>query len=240
MRTSASFLVILLGVSVHRIHCQDDTSAADSGQQGTIGRMVGALLTYFTVGDFEELLSSAVGLDEDQGDGNDKEDGKGKDSTSDNDEGDSLSVIQNLAILADNVHFLTCTTETTCFNDSTQTPGAWTCRPQLVGKLSLCIPTILGVTMGREDDSCGCCDGVCPVRCECSCTTARGTAGVLTRFNLMFGLLDFEECLDPTVSDSVTSFTTLNIACSDSCKTQEQEEVEQVNVTVAENAVVDP
>ena len=116
-----------------------------------------------------------------------------------------------------NLQFISCTQSTTCFNDSTQTPGAWTCRPQIVGDISVCVPTLLGVTVAREGDTCGCCEGVCPVKCQCGCTNARGTDGVMARFSLFFGLLQFEQCLEPTVADAATSFTTLDISCSETC-----------------------
>jgi hypothetical protein len=118
---------------------------------------------------------------------------------------------------SENMQFLGCTQSTACYNDSTQTPGAWTCRPQLVGQVSVCIPTLLGVTLGREGDTCGCCDGICPKKCECGCITASGLEGVMTRFNLMFGLIQFEQCLEPTVADAATSFSTLDISCSEEC-----------------------
>lgn len=117
----------------------------------------------------------------------------------------------------DNLSFLACTQSTACFNDSTQTPGAWTCRPQVVGRVSLCVPTLLGMTLGREGDSCGCCDGVCPQKCDCECTTATGVQGYMARFNFLFGLVQFDQCLEPTVADAAISFNTLDITCSDVC-----------------------
>ena len=140
---------------------------------------------------------------------------------------------------SDNLQFMTCTQSTACYNDSTQTPGAWTCRPQAIGHISLCVPTILGVTLGREGDTCGCCGGVCPKKCECSCTNARGVEGVMTRFNLLFGLLRFDQCLEPTVADAATSFNTLDISCSDVCnqavgRSGPEEEEEVVETTTTE------
>lgn len=116
-----------------------------------------------------------------------------------------------------NIQLMTCTQSSVCYSDSTQTPGAWTCRPQVVGRVSVCVPTLLGITPGRDGDTCGCCDGNCPTKCECGCTNSRGVEGVMTRFNLLFGLVRFEQCLEPTVADAATSFTTLDIECSDVC-----------------------
>jgi len=115
------------------------------------------------------------------------------------------------------LQFIGCDRETICYNDSTQTPGAWTCRSQFTGEMSICVPTVLGLTVGREGDTCGCCGGVCPQKCSCGCTNARGTPGVMAKFNLFFGLVNFEQCLEPTVAEAATSFTTFDISCSDFC-----------------------
>eukprot|EP00797_Seminavis_robusta_P016056 Sro23_g015670.2 (135) ;mRNA; r:44096-44500 len=125
--------------------------------------------------------------------------------------------------MAENVKFLACTQDDICYNDSTQTPGAWTCRPQYIGHMSICVPTLLGVTLGRVGDTCGCCGGQCPKKCECGCVTRAGSQGVMAKFSLLFGLLQFEECLGPTLSDAATSFTTLDISCSDSCGQQQDD-----------------
>ena len=148
MRISVSFTLVLLGVSVQNILCQDDTAvSASGGPGGVIGRMFGSLLTFLSVGDLEDVISSVTSSGEDQREGGKEKEGeKGENSNN----GDSGSLLQNVA---ENMKFITCTTETTCFNDSTQTPGAWTCRSQLVGEMSVCIPTILGVTVGREGET---------------------------------------------------------------------------------------
>ena len=128
----------------------------------------------------------------------------------------------NVASTLDDVQLLTCTRDDACTNDSLLeggTKGSWVCRNNLLAPFSVCIPSVLGVTAGKTGDTCGCCNGNCPVKCQCGC--GDNSKNVLTHWNLLFGLLKFEQCLDPTVAGAATTFSTFDIACSTSCLVEE-------------------
>jgi hypothetical protein len=135
-------------------------------------------------------------------------------------EGNNLPENNNNGSPLGDMTLLSCTKQDTCFNDSVQTPGAYTCRPQYIGDITVCVPTVLGITVGRMGDTCGCCNGICPQKCECGCTSMGGSQGVLTHFSVLFGLLRFEQCLETTVAEMATSYTSADISCSKTCLQQ--------------------
>ena len=196
-------LLLIFGLALQGCQCQDDTGTNQQSGTTFLGRLFGG---FFGNG----IISILPTI------------------TNENEGGSPARETPNDTGTSENMQFITCTQSTACYNDSTQTPGAWTCRPQYVGHVSLCVPTLLGVTLGREGDTCGCCDGICPKKCECGCVNSRGVEGVMARFNLLFGLIQFEQCLEPTVADAATSFSTLDISCSEVCKQQGQTDVSKL------------
>lgn len=193
MRRTPTTLFVLLGFAIP--HCQAQINAHGHDGSTFLGRVFGGV---FSDGIIALLPTPDITIE-------------GTDQT---------SATSGNSALSDQMQLLTCTQSTACYSESTQTPGAWTCRPQPIGHVSICVPTILGITLGREGDTCGCCDGICPKKCECGCVNARGVEGVMARFNLLFGLIQFDQCLEPTVADAATSFTTLDISCSEVCEQQ--------------------
>jgi hypothetical protein len=48
----------------------------------------------------------------------------------------------------------------------------------------------------------------------------------MTHWSLLFGLLKFEQCLDPTVAGAATTFSTFDIVCSTTCLEEQAAEDE--------------
>lgn len=59
--------------------------------------------------------------------------------------------------------------------------GVWVCRSfysPLTGDLQRTQTACINPSRGLDSDACGCCDGACPVTCECACETDIGEDGV--------------------------------------------------------------
>lgn len=107
--------------------------------------------------------------------------------------------------------------DSSCYSEKLQSQGKWTCQKQPMGEISTCVPSLLGVTLGRQDDECGCCGGDCPVRCECGCTTRSGEPGKMAHFYILAGLFEFERCLEVGSAETATGYSAINVTCSTSC-----------------------
>ena len=101
------------------------------------------------------------------------------------------------------------------FNGEDAFSGSMVCRNTWYGfftsqKESVCAPKVLNQVIGYEEDTCGCCNGVCPPRCSCVCDAEQDLVRIQKK-RYLFG--DGFECVSRGMASRKVGDGTNNYSC---------------------------
>jgi hypothetical protein len=89
--------------------------------------------------------------------------------------------------------------------------GTWGCRTTGSMQYSVCLPSLGGDVIGKSGDTCGCCGGVCPTLCECTCD-----GGVLVDEKILFGLVKVKRCYSAGLAEAMVAANE-DMSCHTKC-----------------------